>query len=439
MRWILLPVLLITHLTWAYAQSTGHGLNEEDILRIQDAKQQYYTLEFRGCNNSPLSFIISPSSYYHGILDTYVGSINVVNGGSSFHLFEVDLRKAFNMDHSPEDRRRPRLYKIDYALKCDGFVTIRGLAAQEFTINAPGQGAKISLDASEIEDLNVSNTKTLDLSIISGRYKNIVVEESRNISFNIENTVESIKFEDVSIAKFNCLGDVPKFISFNNVKFDQGSETIDLTTSSKNDYINKIAFGNTDINHFNFDYMLFDLDREYMIDEFDLSTSQLSNIYYDILQMQKRYGYLDGEKKIGSEMAEFVYLSHGDYFTNFIQKYFWGYGYNKFLLFRYILAIWLCFAILNTCFRKKLLYQTYVIEQFREIDSEWSRRKIAGLKSFALRFFNMFIYTGFLFWGIKVNLERLKFKPYWLALFVVLQYCTGIFFLTIILNKIISG
>lgn len=268
-----------------------------------------------------------------------------------------------------------------------------------------------------------------------------------NTKGNVKLSFEEDCFVDTLIISNGNLGVsslsmyLPKVLIFDNVSLLYHNKAIDLNEfkSRVNDKC-LIVFYKTEPLDFNFNYVNFKL---YVEDEEGLAKKLPPEVilhnYNSVLSMQRKYGYTDGEEKVDKEMQEYILLGKGEYVKNWILKYLWGYGYNKMNLVRYTILVWLFFTLLNLFFRDKLLNETYTIDQFRDFDQQLKHKKMNKFFKYAQSFLNIFIYTGFVFWGLRLDLDRIKLKPYLLAIFIIFQYCVGIMFIAFIVNRIISG
>lgn len=86
-----------------------------------------------------------------------------------------------------------------------------------------------------------------------------------------------------------------------------------------------------------------------------------------------------------------------------------------------------------------VLYNGYVIDEFITADQRVTEKyEDSLLKQYFFRTIYCFIYTGYIFWGIKLKLENIKLSNVSLALWIIFQYIVGIICLAYIANIIIT-
>lgn len=78
-------------------------------------------------------------------------------------------------------------------------------------------------------------------------------------------------------------------------------------------------------------------------------------VYEDLLENFKTRELEDSYKKLDIEFNQFKYREKRENAANFVQKIWWNYGYDKNMIFVWILRILLFFTIINTFFIRRLL------------------------------------------------------------------------------------
>ncbi|HRO46960.1 hypothetical protein [Agriterribacter sp.] len=321
--------------------------------------------------------------------------------------------------------------------------------AQEFNFSAPESDQPVSFRA-------LSKNEFGKMSFISHGKIDFLCDMSeqvvRRLSFNSTGKVQ-LKLEnhcqiDTLIVKDAILNltynksESPKVIFFNNVRIEDPAKPIDLNESLLPvDRTTMISFYQTNPEDFNFNYEYFLLDKGDTNGNYRLPPATILNNYKQILAVQRKYGYTDGEEKVDSEMQEYVLLRKGQIFENLIFKYLWGYGYHKLRLLYVPTFFWIFFTIFNFIVRKQLLEHTYPISHFKDYENSLNspstlwKRTLFKFYSFG----NIFLFTGFIFWGLKLDIDKLHFKPYILAVGIIIEYVVGVFFIAVIVNRLISG
>jgi hypothetical protein len=247
--------------------------------------------------------------------------------------------------------------------------------------------------------------------------------------------IDSINFNSDSIKhSFSLLkAKMPRVIALSDLFFDNEG-TLDLT----NFYLSnsrpcKLIFSAVDISKIKFNYSLFDVEFE---DEKNIPQKEL--IYKQILDNQQLAGYKDGYEKADIEFQKIENSKKRFYgnFLNFVETNWNNFGYNKEYIFRNSIIIFLIIYILNLFCYTAMVDKAYTLREFKEVNS-----KIADLgKSKALlhKAFYCFLYTGIIFWGLKISIENIQISKSRLGVWVICQYIIGLVILAFIANVVIG-
>lgn len=164
-------------------------------------------------------------------------------------------------------------------------------------------------------------------------------------------------------------------------------------------------------------------------------------MYSDVLEIQKKYGYDKGYQKADKEFIQLKYESDGwfGYLLNWINKNWWDYGYGKHLIFRNSLILFVFAFIGNLLSYRKIINETYKIDKVTEADIADQRRFInSPIKRAFRRAAYCLLFTCYIFWGWKLEFDRLKVESLRLAGWIILQYLIGIICLAYLAGYIIS-
>ncbi|KXX70936.1 pentapeptide repeat-containing protein [Flammeovirga sp. SJP92] len=228
---------------------------------------------------------------------------------------------------------------------------------------------------------------------------------------------------------------------------------IDLTLSrldsNKRECV--ISLFSTNIEKFKFDYNLFkiyhDTTRNY--------TATVS-IYEQVMAMQKKYGYTSGYEKADKEKKEFVYLEKAkkgkwayikNNTLNFLDKYWWDYGYNKTLVFRNTLVIFFLFHVINifAIYFHRYSYETHkkAVIHYKSIIEIYNIESIQYLLDseywFIRKIYHPFLYTAFIFFGLKLDFKAINYRNVPFTLLIYIEYSVGLICLAYLANTIIVG
>ena len=98
----------------------------------------------------------------------------------------------------------------------------------------------------------------------------------------------------------------------------------------------------------------------------------------------------------------------GGHFFNCLNKHWWGYGYDKELIIRNTILLFLLFSFINSLFFKQLSLKLYEMSKLLKIRDEIKSKNkfILFLKVFPIATF----YTGFIFFGLYFKIDKLKYS-----------------------------
>lgn len=190
----------------------------------------------------------------------------------------------------------------------------------------------------------------------------------------------------------------------------------------------KLIIGDgADVFSYKFNYIHFDLTfpRGYKGDQYQ----RCIEIYNGILNMQRINGFSDGYEKADKELQSLKYKH--DYrfgsIINWLDRNWWGYGYNRGLIFPNTLILFGTFFVLNLLFFNILSKTVYPVPEITiaRITSlqHHNGNRITVALSYSI---HCFIYTLYLFFGLEMKIEKLKLTNKLLALLIVVQYMAGI-------------
>lgn len=238
--------------------------------------------------------------------------------------------------------------------------------------------------------------------------------------FNSDVFFTSTEFDSLAIfskAEFNSDVDFTSSKLPNKLDFSYTTKIsgdIDLTSATiypKYDicYINLTGAA---IDKFKFRYKRFKLwFPENNTIDFELK----SNVYEVLLKNQDDQGFTQSYEKLDKEYREFKYTGQEGskisrfwgHLQNWVDKYWWGYGYNKELIVFNSIILYLLFAFINAFFLKHLTQKVYEAEKINEYWEESSGSKIGMF--FKTIPFSMF-YTAQIFFGFRFDVDKLKYK-----------------------------
>ncbi|WKN32154.1 pentapeptide repeat-containing protein [Porifericola rhodea] len=270
----------------------------------------------------------------------------------------------------------------------------------------------------------------------------------KNVVFGSSGSFSDAKFGG-EVLLDSCL--LPDTLYFNSV---ETAKEIDFTYALTNtlQQSNKkcvIDLYGTDIQKLKFDYSRFKV----LTDSSKYNKAQLSNIYQQLLKMQRDKGFTDGEEDVDKEYrhfkltydkAGFAYLLGA--FGSWIQRVWWDYGYHKELIVLWTIVFLLFFTFINIFLFTYLNEKVYKIEniynpeKYRETSNSISKRSPI-LTGISLTWFSTlmksFFYTSLIFFGLKLSIEKIHFEHPGGAMYLIIQYTLGLVCLAYLANFII--
>jgi len=171
----------------------------------------------------------------------------------------------------------------------------------------------------------------------------------------------------------------------------------------------------------------------------NLMFEEKAYVYQQVLNKLKSDGLFESHKLLDIEFKKLKYENNNQYFINWIDKNWWNYGYNKFLIAINSLFFFFLYFVINFILYDKLLSEGYIIDKFQKMNKELlSKYKKQKFKFFFLKGAYCLIYTSFLFWGLKLDIEKLNIKNIPLFIYIMVQYICGIICLAYVANLILS-
>ena len=232
-----------------------------------------------------------------------------------------------------------------------------------------------------------------------------------------------------------------KVIDLTNTVIDtiKGTDKYDLSPEIISSKRCLIDLYGTDISKLKFDYSRFrilkKIKRTFGRDTYEYPRRQLSNVYEQVLRMQQDNGFIDGYEVADKEYQEFKYTyakvwysdpkSFFDFSINWLQKRWWDYGYNKWLIFRGTGILLLLFTIVNWCWFRSMNEKVYMIDEVYKPEEQ------------GLKLLDAFFYTSLIFFGIKLSIKDIRFQNYGGTIYLFVQYVCGVICLGFIVNFII--
>jgi len=221
-------------------------------------------------------------------------------------------------------------------------------------------------------------------------------------------------------------------------KTQSNIEKIDFTGfSNKKDTVCDLYLEESDVSRLELDYSNFKL--KFSSDR--LTDQEKENIYKQLLDEQKEDGFAEGYRKLSIDYAEFKYSKDKSifaYIKMFFNRVWWDYGYDTSFIWKNSLIIFFIFCCINFLFYGRLLQEVYPIKEFSKTRFNLNKLYKNKLKLIIANFFYCLLYTGLIFWGVRLDFTKIKLQNVPLLTLIIIEYLCGIFCLAFIVHYVFS-
>ncbi len=194
-----------------------------------------------------------------------------------------------------------------------------------------------------------------------------------------------------------------------------------------------IYLNRTDLNILNFP----DYDIRFIVSTDQPYASQV-RLYK---QLVAHYADIKDEKRVYDiQLQKLVNKHENRWLVNWVEEHWSNYGYDKNLIFRNSLYLMLFFFLMNLfVFRyPRILYNGYRIVEFITADQRITDKYPQRWQYQIVKMVLCMVYTGYIFWGVKLSVDKIKLSNLTVTLWIITQYVTGIICLAYIANVIIT-
>lgn len=242
-----------------------------------------------------------------------------------------------------------------------------------------------------------------------------------------EGVIEDLKIDGVSSA-----GDINisphKMLSLTTANLSKINGSINLagfTAADSEKCLLKIH--KVDLDKLIFDYTNFKLAVD------TVNKGEMIALYEYLLRNQEANKYTFGYAKAKIEYNDYK-LKYFPTIQDRFSKIWWNYGYNKELIFKWTAKFFLLFFAINLLLFHYLNDKIYVLEKLkaRMILESW--KKVKWYRFLWYRFWLSFIYSCIIFFGIKLDVDKMKFTNIFLAMYIYTFYALGLVCLVFIGN-----
>ncbi|MEQ8361782.1 MAG: hypothetical protein RH948_02880 [Cyclobacteriaceae bacterium] len=322
----------------------------------------------------------------------------------------------------------------------------------QWKIGKKNRSGRLDLSNSKVEEMSLRGSfsgvferDTISRLLVSGHRGSMIFKKSKVGLIAIAlDTLDGIQTYD-SISRINrimvyssyvgelAIGYLPDTLELINLEI---SKPLNFKRFKRNNRIHYLRTSANDIDKLDFEYHNF---RLYF--RGDESYDGIIGVYTALLESFRRKGYSSSYEKLDKEFLEFKYTHSGiiGRIQNWFTKNWWDYGYSRHLIFRNSICLNLIFFLLNILCFEKLINEVYRIRKFVLINSHLNRKyPINSVKRFWYKLPYIFIYTSFIFWGLKLDFDKLGIQKIGMLFWVIFQYIVGFVCLAYLANYIIT-
>lgn len=289
-----------------------------------------------------------------------------------------------------------------------------------------------------ISSILISGGDHASVHIKRSKISSIVIASDTLHSFKVQDSLTRINrmlvwFSFIDPIAINYLADTLELIDF------RVSTPLNFKGAIKMDNRNKthhLRIRSNDVDKIDFEYHNFKL--YFRGDE---TYDDKVGVYTALLESFKRKGYSSSYEKLDKEFQEFQFTQSGyfGYLANWIAKNWWDYGYTKSLVLRNALFLNVFFFVINFFFFNKLIHQGYNIRKFVIVNSSLKKKfSSSQARLLIAKIPYVFLYTSYIFWGLRLDINNLGIHKIGLFGYVLLQYVTGVVCLAYLANWIIT-
>ena len=405
-------------------------LSTDTILYDDDIKKIFNKTIIPGVEHASL-FQIGSSDKYN-IVNVNVNDDKPLNGfaySSNQNIKEISLHKL-----GGESARFFLNDSINIIIDSCRFHDI--YFTSKYDENKFSNDTTVNLKNWSTVNLTINNKPKLQSQELVIEYKKLGVIEPGNTK------TMSVSVCYVSNSKIDCYG-VDK-LQLDAIYFKDSKEKLILKS-----YYTTIIKGNfvlpsdISLNHhtllFLRDFDAKRLDLDYQFFKYIPDNEYLKTVknFGEIIAFQKANSYQEGFRSAHIDSAEFEDKQHF-VTTIFIPIKIWwnNYGLDKVKVVNSTLELFIGIWIINSIFFRKLL----VVYSFSEIkvEKEISNLSRNKFKQLLFGLYLSLLYSGYLFFGLKFDINKLKIKHVVAVVWIISQYVAGIVSLGFIANLIIT-
>lgn len=276
------------------------------------------------------------------------------------------------------------------------------------------------VDSSAFQSINILSCtlqlKTRDLLLLTDAViKDCTINEESNLHFIPQNNPVQLRLQNVQL---------------------KSRLRLEVARPQRNSV--RLIVDRTDIDMIDLDYFAFKLTFDSAL---AISFDEQKATFNELLASFRKRGKEDSFEKLDKEYKEWKYKLNNNLWgaiINWIDWFWWDYGYNKFLVFRSAVILNFVFFIINLFVYPILIKDVYVLSQFSEAYQYFSADKKKTFLKYSKNIVYIFLYTSYIFWGWKLEISNIRIhRVVWFG-YVLLQYLVGLICIAYIANIVIT-
>lgn len=427
------------HFQWAGIDSNFLFLQNMEIKTPAQSDDTNITFK-----NDLSSFFITPSKEHskNSLLQTSIDSIDTLRTARNVRDFPIVSKNIvsannvqLNATESIGSEDSIFLFNHFSAVYLNDITSLRTILYSNWELN-------VNIQNAEVSDLCIVASSTLNLQLRSVECRSITIHSSMLNSLAIDKSaIARFTMSNCSITSpISFSGSLPDTICFYDIKFG-GNGTIDLTHLIPTNHRIAISFYNCDISKIKLDYTYFVL-VEPKIDTTDNFSKNLFSI------VQKNFFDLAQNQANNANALKFLDIDHRIYnnsqtrigkIATTLNRWWSNFGYEKDRIVGNTFFLFMLFYFINLMLYRSLIYDGYCIGEFqRAYERTIKKYRTTSGKKYLIILTRCCLYTGYIFFGLKLNIEKIKLNNILLVVIVILQYCIGIICLAYLANLIIT-
>lgn len=466
---VLFCLLFDTPSSWAQ-YSLDLNIPSETLKKFKEVLKSNQSIIYRSIKKTTSTYptlvnhssqILTSSDFQNSIFqDKTLFTLTTFQTDANFQLTdfreEADFSNANFLKNArfsfSEFRKTANFFYTTFGQNAWFYSAIFNDAANFFKARVMGEGRFINSKFFKIANFsNVSfNADTQFQESLFKSDANFEGTEFQKANFSHANFLGSVNFKH-AVFKENAIFEGASFnslVSFENVHLPESldfsnvvniKEGIDLTSAiplegGKKTNINLVG---SNMDKIKLRYEMFNL---YFPK--DIPEQGVDLVYEKLINSLKQNGLTQDYKRLSIEYAHYRYLRNNQYILNYINKFWWDYGFETSRIYLWIFLFVLIFTFINTAFYDFLVKQAYSIPflgiylKDPVIQRNYVTRFIYNLP-FA------FVYTVTIFFGVllgfKAKPNYFKSKNFFINLYLLIITSLGFMCTVFMINNIFRG